>query len=559
MKLQEKPFQILGLLLERAGEVVTRKDLREKLWPDTFVGFDRSLNTAVNSLRRALGDSSGNPRFVETRARAGYRFISPVQAITALVDHGATSVEPLHAIAVLPFHNASGDPEMEYLSDGISDALINTLSQLPAVRVMARSSVFRYKGRQIDPQVVGHDLNVRALLTGTVALRGETLTIGAELVDTAKGWHLWGGQYKRNCADILGIQEEISKEITEKLRLHLSAAARERLGKRYTENPEAYQSYLRGRYQWNKLTEDGIYKGIAFFERAIEQDPRFALAYAGLCDCYGLFAFFGIRSSNEVMPKAEQAARRALEIDDSLADAHASLGGILKCHHWDWTRAEAEYKRALELNPNHAIAHRWYANFLCAVGKMDQAIAEMGQALDLDPLSLIINTEVAWISYLARDSQRAVDQCLKTVHIEPQFFPAYHILGLAYEQMGENHEAIKAFEKASQGSCGNPVSLAGLGHAHAVGGRKREAREILTELEKQAKSRYVSPYGVAIVHAGLGGTSEALEWLHRAYEERDVWLVWIRCDPRFDPIRKETAFQSLLRKMGLSTLTLTPV
>ncbi|MGH9356952.1 MAG: winged helix-turn-helix domain-containing protein, partial [Terriglobia bacterium] len=347
IKLQDKPFQILELLLERAGELVMRKDLREKLWPDTFVGFDRSLNTAVNSLRRALGDSPLIPRFVETRSRAGYRFVGPVEVITGSFDH-SQSVESLHSIAVLPFHNASGDPETEYVSDGISDALINSLSQLPEVRVMARSSVFRYKNKQVDPQTVGHDLNVRALLTGKVALRDGTLTIGAELVDAAKGWRLWGEQYNRKSSDLLGIQEEISREIAGKLRLRLTAEARMRLQKRHTANPEAYQNYLRGRYHWNKLTEDGIYKAIGFFEMAVEQDSRFALPHAGLSDCHSLLAFFGTHAAKSVMPKAEQAARKAIELDDSLADAHASLAGILKYFHWDWAGAEAEYKQALE-------------------------------------------------------------------------------------------------------------------------------------------------------------------------------------------------------------------
>jgi len=550
VKLQEKPFQILNLLLEKAGELVSRKDLREKLWPDTFVGFDRSLNTAVNSLRRALGDSPGNPRFVETRARAGYRFVAPVEIMAESLDRSPAETDLTHSIAVLPFHNASGDPEMEYLSDGISDALINTLCQLPEVRVMARSSVFRYKGRELDPQAVGNELNVRTLLTGRVALRGRTLTIDAELVDAAKGWRLWGEQYHRKREDFLAIQEEISREITRKLHLHLTTEARRRLEKRYTENPEAYQNYLRGRYHWSKLTEEGLHKGIRFFERAIEQDPNFALPYAGISDCYGLFAFFGTHPSKSVMPKAERAARKAIEIDDSLADAHASLAGILKFYYWDWAGAEAEYKRALELSPGHATAHRWYADFLSALGRTDEAIKEMERAVGLDPLSLIINAEIAWIAYMAHDASRAVDQSLKTLEIEPHFLPACHILGLAYEQMGRNEEAIKAFEKASQGSSGNPIGLAALGHAHAVGGHKREARAILSDLKRQSKTRYVPPYGFAMVNAGLGDRPETLRWLQIAYEERDVWLIWLQRDPRLIPISQEPFFQRLLRNMG---------
>jgi TolB-like protein/Flp pilus assembly protein TadD len=551
VRLQQKPLQILELLLEKAGEVVTRKELREKLWPDTFVGYDRSLNTAVNSLRHALDDSPTNPRFVETRSRYGYRFIAPVDTTPWTAGLHAQNGQTLDSIAVLPFQNAGGDPEVEYLSDGITESLIHTLSQLPEIRVMARTTVFRYKGKEIDPQMLAHDLNVRALLTGRMMQRGDLLTIGVELVDALKGWRLWGEQYSRKFSSIFEVQEEISKEISEKLRLRLTAEEKKRLSKRYTTNAEAYQDYLKGRYHWNKMTEEGLNQGIAYFERAIRQDPVFALPYAGLSDSYALFAFFGIRPSREVMPKAEKAARKALEMDNTLAEAHASLAGILKSFHWNWEEAMREYKLALELNPNYATAHRWYADFLAALGKSQEAAREMERARELDPLSLVINMEMAWNLYMARDYIRAVEQARKTLEVEPQFSPAYHVLGLAYEQMGKYPEAIAAFQRAQQGSEGNPINLAGLGYTYGRANCEPEARKILGELKTQAKQRYVSPYAYSIVYLGLGDKEQGLKWLVKAYDEHDVWLIWILRDPRLDLIRQESAFQNLLRQMNL--------
>lgn len=555
VRLQQKPLQILELLLERAGEVVTRKDLREKLWPDTFVGFDRSLNTAVNSLRRALGDSPANPRFVETRSRYGYRFIAPVDTTSWTAGLHAKNGQTLDSIAVLPFQNLGGDPEMEYLSDGITESLIHTLSQLPEIRVMARTTVFRYKGKEIDPQMLAHDLNVRALLMGRMMQRGDLLTIGVELVDALKGWRLWGEQYNRKFSSIFEVQEEISKEISEKLRLRLTADEKKRLSKRYTTNAEAYQDYLKGRYYWNKMTEEGLNRGIAYFERAIRQDPAFALPYAGLSDSYALFAFFGIRPSREVMPKAEKAARKALEMDNTLAEAHASLAGILKSFHWNWEEATQEYKQALELNPNYATAHRWYADFLAALGRSKEAAREMERARELDPLSLVINMEVAWNLYMARDHVRAAEQALKTLEVESQFSPAYHVMGLAYEQMGKYPEAIAAFQRAQQGSVGNPIGLATLGYAYGRANRKPEARKILGELRTQAQHSYIPPYAYSIVYLGLGDKDQGLKWLATAYDERDVWLIWILCDPRLDLIRQESVFKDLLRQMNLPTVS----
>lgn len=557
LKLQEKPFQILEMLVARPGEVVTREELRAKLWPGIYAGFDRSLNTAVNALRQVLGDSSVNPRFVETRARRGYRFIAPVE-VSGATARAFVNGEVLDSIAVLPFENAGGDPEMEYLIDGIAESIINSLSQLSHVRVLARSAVLRYKGQQHDPQAIARYLNVRTVLTGRVVPRGEALSISTELIDAQTGWQLWGEQYHRTLADICAVKEEISREISEKLRLRLSGDKTQRLAKRHAEDAGAYQDYLKGCYFLGKATVEGLWKGIGHFEEAIGKDPNYALAYAGQANGYGLLALFGLLPPTEVMPHAKELAMTALRIDDNLAEAHASLAGLRKAYDWDWAGAEHEYRRALELNSNYAAARRWYADYLSALGRSQEAIAEIQRALQLDPLSLVINMALGWNLYMAREYDRAAEQSLRTLDMEPGFEPAQLTLGLAYQQMGDFKAAINAFEKAREGSGDNPATVAALGCAHAVGGKKREAAKALAKLERRSERAYVAPYWPAIICAGLGDTSRALEWLQRAHQERDVWLVWLKVEPRLDSLRPEPRFQKLLERVGLAASSPVP-
>ena len=550
LKLEGKPFQILSLLLERAGEVVTRRELREKLWsPDTYVVFDRNVNTAVNKLRQALGDSADSPRFVETLARRGYRFIAPVEVPGATRSGPLEPAESLHSIAALPFQNVGGDPDMEYLTDGITERLISSLSQLPEVRVMARSTVFRYKGREVDPQIVGRELGIHAVLTGRVVQQGDALMVAAELVDVATGWRLWGEEYLRKPSGIFDVEEEISRDISAKLKLRLTREEKKRIAKRYTENAEAYREYLKGRYHWNKMSPDDLNKAIAHFEQAINHDVNYALAYAGLSDCYGLFAFFS--PPRGVMPKAKETALKALDLDEALAEAHASLAGVRKSYDWDWIAAEKEFRRALELNPNYATAHRMYAAFLSAMGRQEEAIGEIELAQEIDPLSLAISNDLAWNYYMAGECDLALEQCLRTLEMEPGFAAARTTLGLAYEQTGQLKEAIAALEKARDGSGGNPVPLAWLAHALALNDGKREAKAVLSQLKDLAKRCYVAPYTVAVVYAGLGDKGRALEWLEKAVEERDVWLVWIKRDPRLGSLRSSPRFEELLRHLRL--------
>ena len=548
LKLQEKPFQILEMLLEKPGQVVTREDLRKRLWPDIHVGFDRSLNTAINTLRRALGDSPDNPRFLETHSRRGYRFIAPIEA----AETPAPAIpQPLRSVAILPFENVGADPELEYLSDGITESIISSLSQLPYLRVMARSAVFRYKGQGIDPQAVGRDLRLHAVLTGRVIPHGNTLTIGAELVEVQNGWRLWGEVYTRSLSEIFAVQEDIAKEIASNLSVRLTGEEKKVIVKRYTGNVEAYRDYLKGRYYCNKMNPDALRKSVGCFEQAIAKDPHYALAYAGLADAYNLFAFFGLRPTKEVLPPAKEAALKALELDETLAEAHVTLGSIRDIYDWDWPAGEREYERALELSPGYPAAHHGYADHLAALGRTKEAISEILKAQELDTLSLVYSMEVAWNWFMAREYDRALEQSLKTLEMEPLFTPAQHTLGLAYEQMGKYEEAIAAFEKALTGSGRNPVPLAAMAHAYARAGRRREATEKLNELRQFAREAYVPPYWFALLHTGLGEKDAAFEWLERAYAGRDVWLVWLKREPRFDVLRSDPRLENLLRRIGL--------
>ncbi len=551
IRLEGQPVQVLVKLLERAGELITREELQKELWPsDTYVNFEQSLNAAVKRLRQALGDSPANPRFVETLARRGYRFIAPVSGPA----EGAASTAPpaarrVESLAVLPFGNA--DPETEYLADGIAESIINHLSPLPTMRVMSRSTVFRYKDKSLDPRSVGRKLNVDAVLIGRVQQRGDALLVGAELVDVQNGWQLWGEQYNRRFADIFAVEEEIAREISEKLRVRLTGEDRSRLAKRYTASTEAYQDYLRGRYHWNRLSEEGLRKGIEYFERAIQRDPHYALAYTGLADSYGLLGFFGLAPAAAVMPKAKEAARRAIEIDDGLAEAHASLAGIFKIYDWDWAAAEREYKRAIELNPNYATAHRMYASYLAAVGRPEESLREIGLAHQLDPFSLVISMEMAWNCYMARDYERATEEALRTLELEPQFPAARSTLGMVYEQTGQYEQAVTALERARDATEGHPATLSSLAHVLASSGRIEEARAILDPLTELSRRQYISPFWMAVAYAGVGQTAAALDELDKAYEKHDVILVWLGTDPRLDTLRAEPRFKELLRRIGL--------
>jgi len=459
------------------------------------------------------------------------------------------SGETIDSVAVLPFVNASGDPNSEYLSDGITESLINSLSQLPHLKVMSRDSAFMYKGKDTDARTVGLALGVRAVLKGHVMQRGDDLEISAELVDARDDSHIWGEQYSRKAADIFALQGDLAKDMTSMLRMRLTGADEKRMAKSYTVNPEAYQDFLKGRYWLGKRTEETLNKGIEYFQQAIDKDPAYALAYAGLADSYSMLANFGFVPPKEAYPRAKEAALKALQIDDSVAEAHTSLGFIKTEYDWDWTGAEREFKRAIALNPSYATAYTFYGGALWEMGRPEEAIEELKRAVQLDPVSPISNQFLAGAFYLARQYDQAIEQERKTLDLDANFIMAHRYLGLSYVQKSMYKEGIAEFEKAVAISSGNTLLLSGLGYAYAASGRRADAQKMLDQLSEISKQKYVPAAYRAYIYVALGEKDRAFESLERGYEERLISVI--RVDPAFDPLRSDPRFADLLRRMNL--------
>lgn len=552
LHLQAQPFAMLVALVERSGAVVTRAELRERLWPSgTFVDFDHSLATSINKIRSVLGDSAQSPRFIETLPGRGYRFLASVEAVSG---NGVATAQPptvIESLAVLPFENVGGDATVEYLSDGLTESIIMSLSSLPAVRVMARTTVFRYKGRAVDPLAAGRELRVGAVLVGRVDQRGDRVLISAELVDVANGWQLWGSLYDNTLADLSAVEGTVATDICRALRLELTRALRTRLAKRAAGDPAAHQSYLKGRYEMNKFTAAGLEQGIAHLCDAVRLDPTHALAHAALAAAYTQLGFFGLLPPAQLFHQAREAALAAFALDDSLAEAHAVMASVVKISDWNWPAAEREYSRALELNPHDASAHLWYADFLCALGRSDEALQQIHLAEQCDPLSLRIHVERAWIAYMVRDYPRAIEHARLTVAMEATCAAAHLMLGLAQEQSGRTGEAIAAYRTAHQHSGANPTVVAALGHLLGRAGERDEARTLLVELAGRTARGYVSPYCLALLHVGLGDGEAALASLQQAFEAHDFWLVWMAREPRFDGLRDDPRFVELAARVGL--------
>jgi serine/threonine-protein kinase len=522
----------------------------EKRLEDRF----RSARDLANDLRAILGGGK------VTAPKPGYRsrpvvliaaaMISLLVVIVALFYLLGGRERAIDSLAVLPLVNASGDVNVEYLSDGITDSIINSMSQLPRLRVMARSTVFSYKGKEVDARKVGKDLNVRAVFTGRMMQRGDTLSIQADLVDAADGSQLWGERYDRKLADLLMVQEEIARQISEKLRLRLTGAEQKRLTKHYTENTEAHQLYLKGRYHWNKFNEAGLKRSIEYYKQAIELDPNYALAYAGLADSYYFLSNIYL-PPQEAMPRSRAAAKRALELDETLGEAHAALAVVKSQYDWEWEEADRAYKRAIELNPGYASVHNLYGLFLVYQGRFDEAQAEMNRAHELDPLSAYIDVGVAWPALFARRYDQAIERLQKIIALNPDFSNAHVNLGWAYTNKGMYDEAIAAIKKA-QSLDNNWVVLASLGYAYGAAGRTGEARQVLAEMQERAKREHVGDYGFVWVYAGLGERDEAFAALQKAYDSRDEYLPNIKVDPFLDSLRSDERFTDLLRRMNLA-------
>jgi eukaryotic-like serine/threonine-protein kinase len=474
---------------------------------------------------------------------------------TARIQTGAFRLEraskTIDSLAVLPFENSSRDPEHEYLSDGITGSLINNLATIPKLRVMAQSTVFRYKGREIDPQAVGRDLNVRAVLVGRMMQSGGSLRIGAELVDVATGSQLWGGQFDRKSGDIFVIQDEISTEISGKLRLRLTRAEKKRLTQRHTEDTEAYQLYLKGRHHWNRWTEEGFYKAIDYFQQAVDKDSSYALAYTGLAESYVLLGWNSYVRPKDAFPKAKSAARAALQFHPHLGEAHTPLAAVLWLYDWQWQEAESEFKRSLELNPTYPTANHWHAEYVMTMGRHAEAIACMKHSQDLDPLSLIISVAIGWALYMARRYDEGIEQLLGTVELDPNYPVTHWILGLLYRKTGRYELAVTEGEKSVTLSGGSPLLRAALAQTYAESGRQKEALQVLDDLTNLAKHKYVAPHFFVGIHIGLGENDRAMDWLEKSHEDHSHWLIYLHIDPSMDSLRSNPRFQDLLGRVGL--------
>jgi TolB-like protein/Tfp pilus assembly protein PilF len=548
VKLQEQPFQILAMLLECPGEVVTREELRASLWSaDTFVDFDHGLNSAIRRLRDALGDCAENPGFVETLGHRGYRFVAPVASRVRLGGRP----EAIESVAVLPFANGSLDPDIEYLSDGITENLINNLSQISNLRVMARSTVFRYKGKSADAQKAGNDLHVGAVVVGRLLQRGSSVIVLAELVDVATGSQLWSGQFKREAEDVFALQDDLSREISEKLRLRLTGDEKQRLAKRHTEDAEAYRLYLKGRYHWNKRTPEGVRKALEYFQHALDKDSAYALAYAGLADTYAYLSFFSVVPPHEAMPKAKAAAAKALEIDDQLAEAHVALGYVSFTYDGDWAAAGEYFEQALAVNPAYCRAHTFYTFYLSSLGRSEKALAVAKRALDLDPASPAVSHSLAVQFYLARQFDQAIEQANNTVEMDANFAISYALLGEAFVSKGMHREALLALEKYSALSRNSATSRALLGYSHARLGERTEALRMIEELKTASKQSFVPAFLFALVYAGLEDKDQAFTWLDKAYTERFNRLAYLKLEALWDPLRSDSRFTDLLRRIGI--------
>jgi TolB-like protein/thioredoxin-like negative regulator of GroEL len=532
-------FDLLLALVKNAGHVLTKDEIIKLVWNDAIIE-EGNIARNISTLRKALGEKPRESQYIETIPWRGYRFIAEVKQVRDL-----SLDREIDSIAVLPFVNDSDDADADYLTDGLTENLINNLSQLTRLRVMSRNSVFRYKGKEIDARTVGNELKVQTVLVGRVSHRSDLLSVSVELIDARDNSHIWGEQYNRKIKDIFAMHETISREIAEQLHLRLTGKEEQRIRRRHTKDSEAYLLYLRGRYYFNKLSMDGVERGAAHFQQAIDRDPKYALAYAGLADCFNYMA---------KREEAKQAAIQALALDNTLGEVHATLGFFKFLYDWDFAGAEEEFRLAVELNPSYAEAHHWYAVFLANMGRHGLAAIEAKRARELDPLSLLMNMTPVLTCYLAREYDNAVAEAQKVLDLEPNFPAAHSVLGAVYEQKGMFDEALAEYQKVIDilGSASGPQSVlkAFMARVHATTGKKAEA---VTMLDSVSDFANAMPYTISQVHLALGETDQAFEWLNKACKIRELQLVSLKADPAFDALRTDTRYEDILRRVGLST------
>jgi TolB-like protein/DNA-binding winged helix-turn-helix (wHTH) protein/Tfp pilus assembly protein PilF len=633
VRLRGQPFSILELLLTRPGELVTREEIRQKLWPvETFVDFEHSLNTSIKKLRQALCDSATEPRYIQTLPRLGYRFIAPVEIIGELSpkqaavsgetvsevladpspgstlpaaepvvpaltghEHGrglprlhfivsalvvlagaalvfnvagirdrffalfrstrsaavavASIAKPPRSIAVLPLENLSNNPAEDYFADGMTDELTTDLAQFGSLRVISRTSAMHYKGAGKTAPEIGRELGVDTLIEGTVQRVGNRVRIRVQLIDSASDRHLWARSYDHELKDVLLLQSSAARDIAEEVQGKVTPAKTNAL---HSVEPEAYEAYLKGRYFWNKRTDEGLIKSIDYFQQAIAQDPKFAAAYAGLADSYSILG-------SDVLPpgvarsKAHLAANKALELDPTIAEGHAELALVEFYYDWDWARSEQEFRRAIELNPNYATAHQWYSYYLSAMGRFPEAVEEAKKAQQIDPLSLAINTTLSGRYRDLGQYAQAIDVNQRTLEMDHNFVPAHISLGSIYEGQGIWGQAISEYKMAVELSRNSPPALASLGHAYGISGNQEEARNVLEKLRQASQRHYVSAFDMAVVFAGIGDRDSAFRWLEKAYADRESQMAFLGVARRLDSLRSDHRFAELLHKMGLDS------
>ena len=597
IRLQDQPFHVLAVLLTRPGELVTREELRGRLWTaDTFVDFDHGLNKAINKIREALGDSAESPRFVETVARRGYRFIADVAAVelepappappasSAAAEPAVAQRPPrwprtltiaglglaltsavlvgwllrsqasptIRSVAVLPLENLSGDASQEYFADGMTDQLIATLGQISALRVISRTSVMGYKGARKPLPQIGRELNVDAVVEGSIVRAGGRVRITAQLIEAAADRHLWAHSYDGELRDSLALQSQVARAIADEIRVNVRPAEQAALERVKAVNPDAYEAYLKGRYFWNKRTADGLKRAKAYFDEAVARAPDYAPAYSGLADTYALLGDwqYGVMSSREALPAAKAAATKALALDNTLAEAHTSLGFVLSGFDWDWSAAENEFRRAIDLNPGYATAHHWYAWHLSLMGRHGDAIAAMKKARSVDPLSLIINADLAEILLIAHFDDESMQQSRRTIEMDPDFALAHNQLAEAYLRKQMRDDAMREFQTALRLSPGSPIYAANLARAYVSAGRRADAEPLLQQLKEGANAAYSPAAEIAMVYTALGDKNQAMAWLDRGVSERFNPGVLLR--PGFDSLRADPRFQDLVNRMGLT-------
>jgi TolB-like protein/DNA-binding winged helix-turn-helix (wHTH) protein/Tfp pilus assembly protein PilF len=606
--IQGQPIQILFLLTERAGELVTREELHQQLWPaDTYVDFEQGLNAAVKRLRQALNDSADNPRYIETLPRRGYRFIAPIKTVEAdqnfaeaggipaqepagVKDQGdlpakvaakeplrrllpwkgaafasvlalillaswifyrATPARSIRSLAVLPLENLSREESQDYFSDGMTDELITELGQMSGIRVISRTSMMTYKGARKSIPQIAHELNVDAVVEGTVLRSGNQVRITAQLIQADADKHLWAGSYEGDLSNSLTLQNEVARAIAAQIRAKLNPREDVALKSAKAVNPAAYEAYLKGRYFWNKRTGDGLTKAIRYFNTAIDADPNYAQAYAGLADSYALAGDwqYGLLAPREAYPKAKAAATEAIALDNSLGEAHISLAFCLDGFDWEWESGGREFTQGIELSPGYATGHHWYGWHLAALGRHGEAVAELKKAESLDPLSLIIGADLAEELLIAHHYDEAVEQSRKTLNMDPLFALAHRVLGQVFVQQQRYNEGIAEFQKAIELSPNSTASTSSLAYGYAVSGRRDQAVKILNDLKNRSHDASSNAPEIAVVYVGLGEKDQAMAWLEKAYAERLNPGVLIR--PFFDPLRSDRRFQELLHRVGL--------